>query len=149
MTRDEKIWSIIKFMLLLLFSVAMLYILLCKYVIPIPVSVTGNAVKEINEAETILADQKQMAVQMNVLKTDIDSINFEIQQNQRISGIKDRMTQLQNNYRQHSYNAKYLYCMQSFKTIQAYFDIKLNLYWATKNKEYRKKALEEIKTQIK
>lgn len=149
MTRDERIWSIIKFMLLLLFSVTMFYILLCKYVIPIPVSATGNAIKEINEAETILADQKQMAAQLNILKTDIDSINFEIQQNQRISDIKDRMTQLQNNYRQHAHNAKYLYCMQSFKTIQAYFDIKQNLYWARKNKEDRKKVLEEIKTQIK
>lgn len=70
MTRDEKLWSTIKFTLLLSFSVILLFILLCKYVTPIPVSVTGNVVKEINDAEAILNDQRQMAEQMNVLKKE-------------------------------------------------------------------------------
>ena len=147
MTRDEKLWSTIKFTLLLSFSVILLFILLCKYVTPIPVSVTGNVVKEINDAEAILNDQRQMAEQMNVLK--IDSLNFEIQQSQRINEIKHRMTQLQDNYRKHAYNPKYLYCMQSFKTIQGYFEIKEKLYWTTKNKEDRERRVELYKTQIK
>ena len=149
MTRDEKLWSTIKFTLLLSFSVILLFILLCKYVTPIPVSVTGNVVKEINDAEAILNDQRQMAEQMNVLKKDIDSLNFEIQQSQRINEIKHRMTQLQDNYRRHAYNPKYLYCMQSFKTIQGYFEIKEKLYWTTKNKEDRERRVELYKTQIK
>lgn len=149
MTRDEKLWSTIKFTLLLSFSVILLFILLCKYVTPIPVSVTGNVVKEINDAEAILNDQRQMAEQMNVLKKDIDSLNFEIQQSQRINEIKHRMTQLQDNYRKHAYNPKYLYCMQSFKTIQDYFEIKEKLYWTTKNKEDRERRVELYKTQIK
>lgn len=149
MTRDEKLWSTIKFTLLFSFSVILLFILLCKYVTPIPVSVTGNVVKEINDAEAILNDQRQMAEQMNVLKKDIDSLNFEIQQSQRINEIKHRMTQLQDNYRKHAYNPKYLYCMQSFKTIQGYFEIKEKLYWTTKNKEDRERRVELYKTQIK
>ena len=149
MTRDEKLWSTIKFTLLLSFYVILLFILLCKYVTPIPVSVTGNVVKEINDAEAILNDQRQMAEQMNVLKKDIDSLNFEIQQSQRINEIKHRMTQLQDNYRKHAYNPKYLYCMQSFKTIQGYFEIKEKLYWTTKNKEDRERRVELYKTQIK
>lgn len=149
MTRDEKLWSTIKFTLLLSFSVILLFILLCKYVTPIPVSVTGNVVKEINDAEAILNDQRQMAEQMNVLKKDIDSLNFEIQQSQHINEIKHRMTQLQDNYRKHAYNPKYLYCMQSFKTIQDYFEIKEKLYWTTKNKEDRERRVELYKTQIK
>ncbi|AFJ07818.1 hypothetical protein PI172_2026 [Prevotella intermedia] len=134
---------------MLSFSVILLFILLCKYVTPIPVSVTGNVVKEINDAEAILNDQRQMAEQMNVLKKDIDSLNFEIQQSQRINEIKHRMTQLQDNYRKHAYNPKYLYCMQSFKTIQGYFEIKEKLYWTTKNKEDRERRVELYKTQIK
>lgn len=149
MTRDEKLWSTIKFTLLLSFSVILLFILLCKYVTPIPVSVTGNVVKEINDAEAILNDQRQMAERMNVLKKDIDSLNFEIQQSQHINEIKHRMTQLQDNYRKHAYNPKYLYCMQSFKTIQGYFEIKEKLYWTTKNKEDRERRVELYKTQIK
>ena len=70
MTRDEKIWSSIKFTLLLCFSVALLYILLCKYVTPIPESITGNAVTEINEAEAILEDQKEMSEKLITLKKD-------------------------------------------------------------------------------
>ena len=55
---------------------------------------------------------------------------------------------LQDNYRKHSYDPKYLYCMRAFKTIQDYFDIKQKLYWTTKNTEDRKKILEEMKTKI-
>ena len=59
MTKDENIWTGIKFVLLLVFSVALVYILLCKYVVHIPVSKTDLLIKEINESEAILADQKR------------------------------------------------------------------------------------------
>ena len=148
MTRDEKIWSTIKFTLLLFFSVTLLYILVCKYVMPYTCFCDREHGSRDQWRWGCLIRSTKDGRADEALKTDIDSLNFDIQQTQRIGEIKDRMSQLQNNYRQHSYNTKYLYCMQAFKTIQAYFDIKQNLYWASKTKEDRKRILEELKTQI-
>ena len=74
MTRDERIWTSVKFTLLLLFSVTLMYILLCKYVIQIPMFETDLLIKNIDGSEEILTDQKKMAEEGKALKADIDSL---------------------------------------------------------------------------
>lgn len=91
MTRDERIWTSVKFTLLLLFSVTLMYILLCKYVIQIPMFETDLLIKNIDGSEEILTDQKKMAEEVKALKADIDSLNFEIQQVQHTGEIKTRI----------------------------------------------------------
>lgn len=100
MTRDERIWTSVKFTLLLLFSVTLMYILLCKYVIQIPMFETDLLIKNIDGSEEILTDQKKMAEEVKALKADIDSLNFEIQQVQHTGEIKTRILQMQSVYPQ-------------------------------------------------
>ena len=95
MTKDENIWTGIKFLLLLLFSVALTYILLCKYLVHIPESGTEQLVRDIDESEAILADQQAMADKFDRIRADIDSLNFEVQQVQRTKEIKAGISQLQ------------------------------------------------------
>ena len=71
MTKDENIWTGIKFILLLCFSVTLMYILLCKYIIHIPDSQTEVLVNEIDESEAILCDQQKMTQQFDIIKADI------------------------------------------------------------------------------
>ena len=99
MTRDERIWTSVKFTLLLLFSVTLMYILLCKYVIQIPMFETDLLIKNIDGSEEILTDQKKMAEEVKALKADIDSLNFEIQQVQHTGEIKTRILQMQSVYK--------------------------------------------------
>lgn len=148
MTKDENIWTGVKFVLLLVFSVALAYILLCKYVVHIPESKTDLLIKEINESEAILTDQKKMAQQFERIKADIDSLNFEIQQVQHTGEIKMRISRMQEAYKKHGSNPKYLYCVQAYKFLQRYFDVRENLSYTISDNKLIEEDIEKIKANI-
>lgn len=148
MTKEETFWSTVKFALLLLFSVTLLYILLCKFVMHVPMSETTYLVEDIDESEQVLQDQRKMKDQMLALKAEIDSLNFEIQQMQRTGEIKARIAQLQDVYKQHNHNPKYLYSVQAYKAMQRYFDIKENLSYTISDNQLIEGDLEKIKANI-
>ena len=148
MTKDENIWTGIKFLLLLFFSVALTYILLCKYFVHIPESKTEQLVREIDESETILADQQAMADKFDRIRADIDSLNFEVQQVQRTSEIKADISQLQDTYKKHDRNPKYVYGVQASKFLQGYFDIRENLGYTVSDNRLIEQDLEKIKANI-
>lgn len=148
MTKDENIWTGVKFVLLMVFSVALVYIVLCKYVIHIPESKTDLLIKDINESEAILTDQKKMAQQFEQIKTDIDSLNFEIQQVQHTSEIKMRISQMQEAYKKHEGNPKYLYCVHAYRFLQGYFDVCENLGYTISDNKLIERDLETIKANI-
>ena len=148
MTRDERIWTSVKFTLLLLFSVTLMYILLCKYVIQIPMFETDLLIKNRDGSEEILTDQKKMAEEVKALKADIDSLNFEIQQVQHTGEIKTRILQMQSVYKKNDYNPRYLYSIQAYKTLQGYFDIRENLSYTISDTKLIEQDLEKIKANI-
>ena len=65
-----------------------------------------------------------MAQQFERIKADIDSLNFEIQQVQHTGEIKMRISRMQEAYKKHGSNPKYLYCVQAYKFLQGYFDVR-------------------------
>ena len=136
MTKDENIWTGIKFILLLCFSVTLMYILLCKYIIHIPDSQTEVLVNEIDESEAILCDQQKMTQQ------------FEIQQEQRTGEIKARISQLQDGYKKYDQQPRYLYGVQAYKFLQGYFDIRENLGYTLSDNKLIEQDLEKIKANI-
>lgn len=148
MTKDEHIWTGIKFILLLCFSVTLMYIILCKYIIHIPESQTEVLIKDINESETIISDQQKMAQQFDMIEADIDSLNFEIQQEQRTGEIKTRISQLKDVYKKHNHNSRYLYGVQASKFLQGYFDIQENLGYTISDNKLIEQDLEKIKANI-
>lgn len=148
MTKDENIWTGIKFILLLCFSVTLMYILLCKYIIHIPDSQTEVLVNEIDESEAILCDQQKTTQQFDIIKADIDSLNFEIQQEQRTGEIKARISQLQDGYKRHDQQPRYLYGVQAYKFLQGYFDIRENLGYTLSDNKLIEQDLEKIKANI-
>ena len=129
MTKDENIWTGIKFLLLLLFSVALTYILLCKYFVHIPESGTEQLVKDIDESEAILADRQAMADKFDRIRADIDSLNFEVQQVQHTSEIKADIS-------------------QASKFLQGYFDIRENFGYTVSDNRLIEEDLEKIKANI-
>ena len=145
MTKDENIWAGIKFLLLLLFSVALTYILLCKYFVNIPESETEELVRDIDESEAILADQQAMADKFGRIRADIDSVNFEVQQVQRTSEIKADISLLKDAYKKHGRNPRYVYAVQASKFLQGYFDIRENLSYTISDNRLIEHDLEKIK----
>lgn len=54
MTKDEMLWGNIRFLLLLIFSVAAIYIILCRYILNVPTEDSSELINEINHSERIL-----------------------------------------------------------------------------------------------
>lgn len=48
MTKDEMLWGNIRFLLLLIFSVAAIYIILCRYILNVPTEDSSELINEIN-----------------------------------------------------------------------------------------------------
>ena len=51
MTKDEMLWGNIRFLLLLIFSVAAIYIILCRYILNVPTEDSSELINEINHSE--------------------------------------------------------------------------------------------------
>lgn len=61
MTKDENIWGNVRFAILLVFTVVLTFIILCKYVFDVPMKESSELIKDINHSETIFTEQKEHA----------------------------------------------------------------------------------------
>lgn len=148
MAKDETLWSGIKFTLLLSFSVLLVYVILCKYITPIPESRTERLVTEIDNSETVLSVQKQMVDKVNAIKAEVDSVDFSIQQMQRTGDLKARISQLKDVYRKSNSNPQYIFSVQAYNTLQGYFDTKESLNFTISDNKLIETDLEKVKANI-
>ena len=145
MAKDETLWSGIKFILLLSFSVLLVYVILCKYITPIPESGTERLVTEIDNSEMVLGVQKQMVDRVNAIKAEVDSIDFSIQQT---GDLKARISQLKDVYRKSNSNPQYIFSVQAYNTLQGYFDTKESLNFTISDNKLIETDLEKVKANI-
>ena len=148
MAKDETLWSGIKFTLLLSFSVLLVYVILCKYITPIPESGTERLVTEIDNSEMVLSVQKQMVDKVNAIKAEVDSVDFSIQQMQRTGDLKARISQLKDVYRKSNSNPQYIFSVQAYNTLQGYFDTKESLNFTVSDNKLIETDLEKVKANI-
>ena len=105
-TRDERLWTHVRFALLSFFTSVTLLLLLGKYVLRVPVVESERLIQSIHEANEIFKEQEASAGQLSKLRQDIDSLSFEVQQVQRLDEVKSAISTLQDSYRQHDSNSK-------------------------------------------
>ena len=87
MTKDENIWGNVRFAILLVFTVVLIFIILCKYVFDVPIKESSELIKDINHSETIFTEQKAHAKKSSVIWNQIDSLDFSAYQVQRMDEI--------------------------------------------------------------
>lgn len=148
MTRDENIWGNIRFLLLLLFSVIIIFIILGKYVFDIPMKESSDLIKEINHAESIFDAQKEHAKKSTVVWNQIDSLDFNAHQVQRMDEIKGNILNLQDIYMKNGMNSRFLFGTLASKTLRFQFDIKEELNALEYNNKLIEKDLEECKANL-
>ena len=85
---------------------------------------------------------------MSKLKSEIDSLNFDIQQVQRLDEVKSEISTLQDSYRQHDNTSKYLFGIQAFRAIRSYFDIKEETFNTKAGNQMIKTNLEDCKANL-
>lgn len=60
MTKDENIWGNVRFAILLVFTVVLTFIILCKYVFDVPMKESSELIKDINHSEPYLPNKRNM-----------------------------------------------------------------------------------------
>ena len=114
----------------------------------VPVVESERLIQSIHEANQIFKEQETSAGQLSKLKGEIDSLNFDIQQVQRLDEVKSEISTLQDSYRQHDNTSKYLFGIQAFRAIRSYFDIKEETSNTKAGNQMIKTNLEDCKANL-
>ena len=148
MTKDENMWGNIRFALLLVFSVLLIFIILGKYVFDVPMKESSDLIKDINHSESIFDEQRMHAEQSAEIWIQIDSLDFNTYQVQRMDEVKGKIFNLQEIYVRNGMNSRYMLGPLSSKTLKFQFDIREELSALEYNNELIEKDLEECKANL-
>ncbi len=147
-TNDERLWTNVRFGLLLAFASIVIFTILGKYVFRVPIVESQSMIQYIKQSEQVIDEQSQAAQQLAGLQQGIDSLDFSIHQVQRIDEIKAEASLLQEPYRRHNNSSKYLFSLHAFRAVKGYFDIKEALSSTIKNNQIIENNLEECKANL-
>ena len=148
MTKDEEHWGNIRFFLLLIFSVAVIYIILCRYILKVPTEGSSELINDINRSERIFETQHAHLQKAHNIWNEVDSLNFNIQQVQRMDEVKNEIYQLQQIYKENNMNTKYLFSLLSSRMLKLQFDTKEELSSLEHNNALIEQDLEECKANL-
>ena len=148
MTKDENIWGNVRFAILLVFTVVLTFIILCKYVFDVPMKESSELIKDINHSGTIFTEQKEHAKKSSVIWNQIDSLDFNAYQVQRMDEIKGKIYGLQEIYTKNGMNSRFMFGALTSKTLRFHFDIQEELSALKHNNELIEKDLEECKANL-
>lgn len=148
MTKDENIWGNVRFAILLVFTVMLTFIILCKYVFDVPMKESSELIKDINHSETIFTEQKEHAKKSSVIWNQIDSLDFNAYQVQRMDEIKGKIYGLQEIYTKNGMNSRFMFGALTSKTLRFQFDIQEELNALKNNNALIEKDLEECKANL-
>ena len=148
MTKDEVLWGNIRFLLLLIFSVAAIYIILCRYILDVPTEDSSELINDINHSERIFEIQHTHMQQAQNIWNEIDSLDFNIHQVQKMDEVKDEIYQLQHIYKENNMNTKFLFGVLASRVLKCQFDIKEELNSLVHNNALIERDLEECKANL-
>ena len=102
----ESFWRSVKFFLLFVLVTSMMYIVLTKFMLKIPVADNQKLLAAITEFEKVIATEKQTAENAKKISEDIKVMQFDIYQVQRQDDIKREIFKAQSSYKDNNMNSK-------------------------------------------
>ncbi|MEP0213460.1 MAG: type VI secretion system TssO [Cellulophaga sp.] len=148
MQLNENSWRKIRFTLFFSWVVGILFVIIVNFFISVPVLESKEIMSDIRNSEEILSAQKKYITQVVTLHDTIKTIEFDINQVQRIDGIKRDIYALEDIYKINNKNNKYSFGQQSSRILKIYFDINEALNKSMKNNKLIEKNLNECKANI-
>lgn len=145
---DELFWKKVRFMLIFILSTTILFFILVKFTIQVPVAESNAIMEDIQLSEQILEDQKEYAKNVKILHDSIKKIDFNVHQVQHLDEMKRDIYSLQDIYKSNGMNTKYIFGVQSSRILKIYFDSREALSKVQKNNEKLEKNLNECKANI-
>ena len=148
MTKDEILWGNVRFFLLLALAVAIIFLILCRFILNVPSEDSTDLISDINRSEEIFRMQDAHALKSQKIWNDVDSLDFNIHQVQRMDEIKDEISGLQNIFRENNRNTKFQFGVLTSRTLKFRFDIQEELSSLRHNNALIEQDLEECKANL-
>lgn len=144
----ESFWRSVKFFLLFTLVFSILYIVLTKFMLKIPVADNQRLLSSINEFEKVIKTQKEIANQSKLLKENIATMEFDIYQIQKQDDIKRDIFKIENIYKENRMNSKYNFSLQVSRILNIYYDTREKNSTLNYNLELLSKNLTECQANI-
>lgn len=118
----ESFWRSVRFSLLFILVASVVYIVLTKFIIKIPVADNQKLLASINEFEQVIEKEKEIAEETKKISEKIKAMEFDIYQVQKQDDIKREIYKIRNIYQENNTNSKYKFSLQVSKILQIYYD---------------------------
>lgn len=148
MNLNELFWKKMRYILLFTFVLSIGFIVLTKFIFQVPVFESQELLDDIGNSEKIIEEQEKYIQRVKDLREDIDTIQFDIYQVQKLDELKKQIYSLQDIYKKNSMNNKYIFGIQSSKILKLYFDSREELQTLRKNNDILEQNLNECKANI-
>lgn len=118
----ESFWRSIKFFLLFLTAMCIIYIVLTKFILKIPIVDNKELLSSMSEFEKIIDSKKNAAEESKRISNDIKTMEFDVYQVQRQEEIKLEVLNTQSIYLENNMNSKYKFSLQVKNVIEFYYN---------------------------
>lgn len=145
---SELFWRKIKYILLFILSIVVLYIIQTSFIFKIPTSNNKELLGYINEYENILEKQLICTEKIKGIHKKITDMEFDIHMVQYKDEVRKEMNEVYGIYLSNNRNSKYLFAKQSSNILQIYFETKEEESSLTKNIKKLATKLNECKAGI-
>lgn len=148
MDNHEVFWEKIRFSLLFVIISTVVFIILTKFVFKVPVIESKELLNSIDASEEIFDIQEEYTKKIKNTHTKIQEIPFDVIQIQVLDELDKEIQQYKKIYRDNDMNNRYIFGVQSSKTLKMFFDLSEEYNALKRNNKVLKENLEECKANI-
>ena len=146
---DEGYWKNIRFNLIFVASVCIVYIIVAKFLLKTPEFDNTAMLARINDFEKIQNTKKQYALQSEGIFKTIDTIKYDINQVQRIDDVKRHIADYKQIYKDNEFQSSYNFCLIGGNLLSVFLELNLEKSTIEKNNKLIETNLNECKANFK
>lgn len=136
----ESFWRSVKFFLLFILMFSLLYIVLTKLIIKIPITDNNKLLASITDFEKVIEQEKKTAESAKLLMEEVKLLDFNINQEQKLYDIEQSTLKIESIYKNNNRQSKYKFSLQTSRILDIYIftkkqnsNLKNNMELLTKN----------------
>jgi len=148
MDNHEIFWEKIRFSLLFIIISTVVFIILTKFIFKVPVVESKELLNSIDASEEIFDVQEDYTKRIKKTHKKIQEIPFDVIQIQVLDELDKEIQLYKKIYRDNDMNNRYIFGVQSSKTLKMFFDLSEEYNALKRNNKVLKENLEECKANI-
>lgn len=146
---DEVYWKNIKFNLIFLVTVCILYVIVSKFSLKIPEFDNTYMLSRINDFEKIQVIKKDYTEKSIKIFKTIDTIKYDINQVQRIDEVKRYIADYKQLHKENEFLSSYNFCLLGGNLLNVFLELNLEKSTLEKNNKLIETNLNECKANFK